>query len=221
MPRDHPVTNLIVTHLHRKLKPSGTEHVLAELRQRFWVPKARPLIKKVIKQCPNCKRNNARPAPPLMASLPSSRLQPFTPPFRNTSVDCFDPLHKRSVVKRYGCLFRCLVTKAVHLEIAHSLETDSFIMALRRMISRRGKPRFIRSDHGTNFVGAEKELGECLDRLNHTKFSDTLTQDGIQWVFNPPSAPHFGGVWERMVRSAKKALKVTSTYTCDRSRRPS
>ena len=112
-------------------------------------------------------------------------------------------------MKRYGCLFTFLVTKAVHLEIAHSLETDSFIMALRRMISRRGKPRLIRSDHGTNFVGAERELGECLDRLNHTKISDTLTQDGIQWVFNPPSAPHFGGVWERMVRSAKKALKVT------------
>ena len=82
-------------------------------------------------------------------------------------------------------------------------------MALRRMISRRGKPRLIRGVNGTNFVGAERELGECHNRLNHTKISDTVTQDGIQWVFNPPSAPHFGGVWERMVRSAKKALKVT------------
>ena len=85
LPRDHPITNLIVTHLHRKLKHSGTGHVLAELIQRFWVPKARSLIKKVIKQCPSCKRSNARSAPPLMASLPFRRLQPFTPPFRNTA----------------------------------------------------------------------------------------------------------------------------------------
>ena len=82
-------------------------------------------------------------------------------------------------------------------------------MALRRMISRRGKPRLIRGVNGTNFVGAERELGECHNRLNHTKISDTVTQDGIQWVFNPPSAPHFGGVCQRMMRSAKMAFKVT------------
>ena len=72
-----------------------------------------------------------------MASLPQSRLQAFTPPFYNTGVDYFGPLlvkERRSALKRYGCLFTCLVTRAVHLEIAHSLETDSFyIMALRRM----------------------------------------------------------------------------------------
>ena len=101
------------------------------------------------------------------------------------------------------------MTRAVHLEVAQSLETDSFIMAPRRMMARRGKPRNIYSDNGTNFVGAERELKECLDRMEQTKISDTLSQDGIQWFFNPPSAPHFGGVWERLVKSAKKALKIT------------
>ena len=131
-----------------------------------------------------------------MASLPQSRLQAFTPPFYNTGVDYFGPLlvkERRSTVKRYGCLFTCLVTRAVHLEVAHSLETDSFIMALRRMMARRGKPRNIYSDNGTNFVGAERELKECLDRMEQAKISDTLSQDGIQWFFNPPSAPLFGG----------------------------
>lgn len=147
-----------------------------------------------------------------MASLPQSRLEAFTPPFYNTGVDYFGPLlvkERRSTVKRYGCLFTCLVTRAVHLEIAHSLETDSFIMALRRMMARRGKPRNIYSDNGTNFVGAERELKECLDGMDQAKISDTLSRDRIQWFFNPPSAPHFGGVWERLVKSAKKALKIT------------
>ena len=116
---------------------------------------------------------------------------------------------RRSTVKRYGCLFTSLVTRAVHLQIAHSLETDSFIMALRRMMARRGKPRNIYSNNRTNFVGAELELKECLDGMDQAKISDTLSRDRIQWFFNPPSAPHFGGVWERLVKSAKKVLKIT------------
>ena len=144
-----------------------------------------------------------------MASLPQRRLQAFTPPFYNTGVDYLGPLlvkETRSTVKRYGD-FTCLVTRAVHLEFAHSLETDSFIMALRRMIASRGKPRNIYSDNGTNFVGAERELKECLDRMEQAKISDILSQGRIQWFFNPPSAPHFGGGWKRLVKSAKKGSK--------------
>lgn len=146
-----------------------------------------------------------------MASLPQSRLQAFTPPFYNPGVDYFGPLlvkERRSTVKRYGCLFTCLVTKAVHLQIAHSFEADSFIMVLRRMMARRGKPRNIYGDNGTNFVGAERELQECLDRIDQAKISDTLSQDRIQWFFIPPSAPHFRGAWERLVKSAKTGLKI-------------
>ena len=138
--------------------------------------------------------------------VPQSRLQAFTPPFYNTGVDYFSPLlvkERRSTVKRYGCLFTCLVTRAVHLEIALSL------MALRRMMARRGKPTNIYSDNRTNFVGAERELKECLDGMDQAGISDTLSQDRIQQFFNPPSAPHFGGVWERLVKSAKKVLKIT------------
>ncbi|XP_044174392.1 uncharacterized protein LOC122958023 [Acropora millepora] len=212
LPKKHDIVPLILSHLHQRLNHSGVEHILAELRQRYWIPKVRSALKIIAKSCHVCRKHNAKPDPPLMASLPQSRLQAFSPPFYNTGVDYFGPLlvkERRSTVKRYGCLFTCLVTRAVHLEIAHSLETDSFIMALRRMMARRGKPRNIYSDNGTNFVGAERELKECLDGMNQAKISDTLSQDRIQWFFNPPSAPHFGGVWERLVKSAKKALKIT------------
>ena len=196
LPKKHDIVPLILLHLHQRLNHSGVEHILAELRQQYWIPKVRSALKKIAKSCHVCRKHNAKPDPPLMASLPQSRNQAFTPPFYNTGVDYFGPLlvkERRSTVKRYGCLFTCLVKRAVHLEIAHSLETDSFIMALRRMMVRRGKLRNIYSDNGTNFVRAERELKECLDGMDQAKISDTLSQDRIQWFFNPPSAPHFGG----------------------------
>ena len=178
------IVPLILSHLHQSLNHSGVEYILAELRQRYWIPKVRSALKKIAMSCHVCRKHNAKPDPLLMASLPQSRLHAFTPPFYNTGVDHFGPLlvkESRSTVKRYGCLFTCLMTRAVHLEVAHSLETDSFIIALRRMMARRGKPRNISSDNGTNFVGAEQELNECLHRprfqtrCHNTEFSGSST----------------------------------------------
>ncbi|XP_078347341.1 uncharacterized protein LOC144632548 [Oculina patagonica] len=152
-----------------------------------------------------------------MADLPSSRLGYQQPPFTNTGVDYFGPMlvrHGRKTEKRYGVLFTCLTTRAVHLEIAHSLDTNSCLMALRRMIFKRGKPANIWSDNGTNFVGAEKELREAVKRLDSERIGDQLSADGVQWHFNPPSSPHFGGVWERLVQSAKRALKAVAGKQC-------
>ena len=77
-------------------------------------------------------------------------------------------------------------------------------MCLRRFIARR--ETVIYSDNGTNFVGARRKLKECLCEWNQDRIANTLSQEGIQWVFNPPAAPHMGGIWERLVRSCKKAL---------------
>jgi len=152
-----------------------------------------------------------------MADLPSSRLGYQQPPFTNTGVDYFGPMlvrHGRKTEKRYGVLFTCLTTGAVHLEIAYSLDTNSCLMALRRMMAKRGKPANIWSDNGTNFVGAEKELREAVKRLDSERIGDQLSADGVQWHFNPPSSPHFGGVWERLVQSAKRALKAVAGKQC-------
>ena len=117
-------------------------------------------------------------------------------------------------MKRYGVLFTCLTTRAVHIEIAHSLETDAFIMALRRMMARRGRPAHIWSDNGTNFVGADRELAEAMKHWNQVNITDQLSRDRIQWHFNPPASPHFGGAWERLVQSAKRALKAIAGNQC-------
>ena len=100
----------------------------------------------------------------------------------------------------------CLVSRAVHIEIANSLETDSFLNALRRFIARRGPVREIRCDSGTNFVGAERELRKASKEMKHDELTDKLRQQQIDWKFSPPAASHMGGVWERQIRTVRRIL---------------
>ena len=129
-----------------------------------------------------------------MAPFPECRLEAFARPFTNTGLDNFGPMEvtvRRSREKRYGALFTCLVTHAVHLEIACSLSTDSAIdiMAIRRFVSRRGCPRRIFSDSGTNFVGANNELKKVAQELDQERITAFLAPRGIEWIFNCPPRP--------------------------------
>ena len=146
-----------------------------------------------------------------MAPLPECRLEAFARTFTNTGLDYFGPMEvtvRRSREKRYGALLTCLVTRAVHLEIAGSLSTDSAVMAIHRFVSRRGCPRRIFSDD-TYFVGANNELKKVTQELDQVRITAFLAPRGIEWIFNLPSAPHFGGSWERLVRSVKEGLRAT------------
>ncbi|KAL9984439.1 hypothetical protein ACROYT_G006730 [Oculina patagonica] len=157
----------------------------------------------------DCRKRNVRPGEQIMAPLPEARIAPSDPPSTHVGVDYFGPLYVkqgRSEVKRYGYLFTCLTMRAVHIEVAHTLEADSFICAYQRFVCRRGKPRKIYSDNGTNFTGAERELREALGRLDQTKVYNHLRIGDVQWSFNPPEASHQGGIWERMIRSVRKIL---------------
>ena len=109
-------------------------------------------------------------------------------------------------MKRYGCLFICFTVRAIHIEVIHSMDTSSFINALQRFVCRRGQPKEITSDNGTNFVGAEREIRQSMKDWNQTKIHDYLHQRGIQWKFNPPAASHMGGIWERSIRTVRKVL---------------
>ncbi len=143
-----------------------------------------------------------------MSDLPSARLQLYKPTFHSCGMDCFGPFIikiGRHTEKRWGVLFKCLTMRAVHLDLLPSLSTDSFLMALRRFIARRGTPAQLWSDRGTNFRGGERELREAYAALAPDLQRHLVCQK-ITFCFNPPSAPHFGGVWEREVRSVKSAL---------------
>ncbi|XP_066928825.1 uncharacterized protein [Clytia hemisphaerica] len=147
-----------------------------------------------------------------MADLPIERTLE-APPFSFCGVDLFGPFlvkERRAMVKRWGVMYTCLSSRSVHLESVFSMDTDSFILCLRRFICRRGSIRMIRSDNGTNFVGCQSELKELFRSLDHSKIKsflrDEFNADYIVWERNPPYSSHFGGVWERQIRSARNVL---------------
>lgn len=107
-------------------------------------------------------------------------------------------------VKGFMAIFVCLCTRTVHLEVASDYTTEAFLAAFRRFVSRRGLCAAIYSDRGTNFVGADAQLRRFLrDITRERHIVDTLANEGIEWKFNPPAAPHFGGIWEAAVKSTK------------------
>lgn len=209
LPKSHHVVDLIIRNEHLKTGHSGQEHVLASLRTNYWIIKARVPIRRLLSQCIPCKKRQAPLSHQKMSDLPSERLTPDKPPFSATGVDCFGPFYVkrgRSQVKRYGVLYTCLAIRAIHIEVLHSMDTDSFINSLMRFIARRGKPETIRSDNGTNFVAGNKELAKAIDDWNNQKISEFLLQRQIKWLFNPPAASHQGGIWERCIRTVRKVL---------------
>ena len=187
----HPLTRLLVQHLHEKHSHVGREHTLVLVRQQYWIPRRKTFVRKIVNDCLHYKKRRAKPNVPLMASLPEERLAFGEPPFANPGVDYFGSMNvkrARVVGKRWGCLFTCLTTRMVHVELEGDLSTDSFIMRLRRFRGRRGN----HSDKGSNFVGAKRELTEALTSLSPQQISRELAHEGITSYFNPPSSPAYG-----------------------------
>lgn len=206
----HRFTQLLILHYHQKGGHHGHERIINEIRQRFHIPSVRAAVKKTGRDCQRCKIDRAQPIMPQMSQLPKVRLASFVSPFTNTGLDYCGPLSvtvARHHEKRWVALFTCLSTRAVHLEMTSSLNTDSCIMTIRRFVARRGNPVTIHSDNGTNLVGANSELRKALEELNQQQLADECTSRGIEWHFIPPQAPHMGGSWERLVKPVKISLQ--------------
>ncbi|XP_070138635.1 uncharacterized protein [Drosophila bipectinata] len=210
LPCSSHITQLIIKEFHRRFLHANHETVVNELRQRFWIPKLRSTLARIRRSCQQCKNRQAAPKPPRMAELPYPRVAAFHRPFSYTGVDYFGPLMvrvRRSSEKRYGVLFTCLSTRAIHLEVAYSLTTDSCILAVRSFMARRGCPVELWSDNGTNFQGACTELRRAFEDMDKDLLSREFTGPQMTWKFIPPASPHMGGAWERLVRSVKTALE--------------
>ncbi|XP_062714222.1 uncharacterized protein LOC134290992 [Aedes albopictus] len=210
LPRDHHTTTLIVRKYHDKYHHLNQETVVNELRQRFSISRLRTVCAKVRRNCQRCKNDRVVPSAPIMADLPEARLAVYSRPFTHVGIDYFGPMEVaigRRVEKRWGMLATCMTTRAVHIEVAHSLSTDSCVMAIRNMIARRGIPRYIYCDRGTNFVGTSRELSRVEKELDHEAMMREFARSEIAWSFNPPLSPHMGGCWERLIRSVKNSLK--------------
>ena len=204
----HAITTAIIYDIH-KIAHVGVEWVLSLVRKDFWVIRGRPLIKRILKSCVVCKRLYGKPCEQLMADLPKERLESNRPPFTSVGIDVFGPFYVkvgRSEVKRYGCLFTCLNIRAVHIEKLSSLDTDSFLNGFRRFCSRRGHPEVVYSDQGTNFIGGKAELKSSMSELSQKFIDSYAVKHDLVWHFNPPTASHMGGLWERMIGIIKRIL---------------
>ncbi|XP_004934341.2 uncharacterized protein LOC101737233 [Bombyx mori] len=214
LPSSSPLVDLIIDHYHRINCHPGADTLHAILRQQFWILSARRVIRHRVYKCIRCFRYRAQARAPLMADLPADRVTP-RPVFSQVSTDFAGPfliksstLRNVKLMKAYFCVFVCLSTKAVHLELVSSLSTEAFLAAMQRFVSRRGTPTLIRSDCGTNYVGAKNHLIEVQDFLaqNNDTITHRLANQHITWLLQPPTGPWFGGLHEIAVKSTKKLL---------------
>lgn len=206
LPSDNPITTLIFNECHKRMLHYGPQLLLAELRQTYWLIRDRVTARTIVKKCVVCTRANPTFIEPVMAALPKQRVQ-HARPFTVYGVDFARPLIIRSGIrgrpgkKAWISIFVCFTTRAIHIEAVEDLTSSAFIPALRRFISRRGKLNIVWSDNSTNFVRANRELAAYVKGLDQR-----LASEEIIWKFSPPSAPHFGGLWESAVKSAKYHL---------------
>ncbi|UYV80141.1 hypothetical protein LAZ67_18001817 [Cordylochernes scorpioides] len=192
IPTNHPVTELIVKSVHEKMYHCGAQTLRSVLREKFWIPKARQLVRHVIHKCPRCRRFETKRVDVPEASLPQHRVRDVVV-FEVTGIDLGEPLYLEDGRKVWFVIFTCGVYRAVHLELVTSLSTEALVGAVERFVARRGCPAVIYSDNGTKLVGLWNELY----RVNF----------GVKWKLNPPAAPWWGGWIEIIVGLTKKLLR--------------
>ncbi|GJQ86657.1 hypothetical protein Trydic_g14992 [Trypoxylus dichotomus] len=190
------LSRLILEHEHRRLLHAGPQHVLASVREHYWLTGGRNLARSVVHKCIACFKTNPVSGAQLMGNLPKHRLESIYP-FYVTGTDYAGPLALKNkpgrgakTIKCYLCTFICLTTKAIHLEPV--LTTNAFIATFRRFVSRRALPSCKYSDNCRNFIGAKSQLGN-LDRFllkNNESLSNTVSVENVNWYFILAYSPH-------------------------------
>ncbi|KAJ0169306.1 hypothetical protein K1T71_015190 [Dendrolimus kikuchii] len=216
LPHNSRLTILLIQQAHLLTFHGGPRLTLFNLRQNYWIIGGNKAIRKEVRNCVTCRKHEPKLQHQLMGELPEARSNP-APPFYHTGVDYTGYVYVKSskgrgikTTKGYIAVFICMATKAIHLELISDLSSSGFLAALRRMAARRGAPRHLYSDNGTNFVGANRFLQESYHDFKNEfdeSFFAELTDLNIEWHFNAPSWPSAGGLWERAVRSLKHHLK--------------
>ena len=223
--RKHPIilssndhlTLLLFRYYHLMMGHCGPSTIMAQAANIYIVVGGKTLAKKICSTCIICRKQAARASSQLLGQLPPPRVEPHYV-FLHTGMDFAGPFpirrgYTRSPTKleAHLALFVCFATRAVHLELVLDQKTDSFLAALDRFIDRRGLPLHLYSDNGPNYTGAKNRLSSLYKMLASTKCQDAIQaytyQYQITWHSTPQRAPHFGGLWEAAVKSAKYHLR--------------
>ncbi|XP_014292987.1 uncharacterized protein [Halyomorpha halys] len=198
----HELVRRLIYEEHTKIGQVGVQIPLCKLRERFWILKGRRTVKTVIATCIRCKRFQGSAIKTKPAILPEERVREALL-FEVVGVDLAGPLILHDGEKSWIVLYTCAVYRAVHMELVTSLSTNEFLQILRRFIARRGQPKTIFSDNGTNFVGAEN----LFCNIDWQKIEYEASTRIIQWKFNPPTAAWWSGWWERLIQIVKRMLR--------------
>ena len=214
--KNHHLTKMIVMDAHHRVFHNGVKETLAQLRSEFWLVRGRQVVRKLIRGCVTCQRLEGKPycgnTPP---PLPDYRVQPSRP-FQTTGVDFAGPFFVRftgtgGTFKVWLCLYTCCTTRAVHLDLVTDMTANTFIRSFRRFSARRGTPLRVISDNGKTFKSASKLIRQLLNSPDAAKYFSELHVD---WQFNLERAPWWGGIFERMIKSAKRCLKKAIGRSC-------
>lgn len=212
IPQGQHIAKLIIALCHEKVKHQGKNFTINEIRYNgYWICGLSRAVATYIRHCVTCRRLRRPIEGQRMSDLPVERTEP-SPPFTYCGMDCFGPFwtkQGRKEQKRYGLLFTCFCSRAIHIEMLEDLSTDTFINGLRCFIALRGAVRQIKCDQGTNFMGAKNELNAALKELDMERLNTFLTEKQCEFVMNAPHASHAGGVWERQIRTVRSVLDAT------------
>ena len=222
VPKSHRFVRLYIDHLHRLHKHAGAKVLLGIMRQKIWVINGRDVIRKVIRECVHCYRYKPKLMNQIMGHLPADRLRAQRP-FLISGVDFCGPfqtthrIRGKQPYKTYIAVFVCFSSKATHMELVSDLSANNFLLCLKRFIARRGVPHRLYCDNATNFTGCHNKLMELRAAFFQ---SDVVSQMktyaatvGFEFSFIPPRAPHFGGLWEAAVKSAKTLLIKNAAFS--------
>ncbi|XP_075151664.1 uncharacterized protein LOC142225706 [Haematobia irritans] len=220
LPEKSRFCKLFIEFTHNMLLHSEHQVMLRAIRQEFYIIRLKSAIRKCIRNCVNCTIYKNRIRNQIMSSLPSERCT-FSLPFTHTGIDFAGPfelktskLRNAKLQKGYVAIFVCLSTRAVHLEVCSELTTEAFLSTFNRFVGRRGFPKKVFSDNGTNFVGASRVLASEYKTFLKTaqiSVSEKYNLHGFSWHFIPPHAPHMGGIWEAAVKSMKTHLRKVAS----------
>ncbi|XP_068207476.1 uncharacterized protein [Palaemon carinicauda] len=160
----------------------GVMHILSLMREKFWAVKGNAAVRRVLSRCTRCHGAHGKVIEQLMADLPPDRVESGKPPFYRTGVDLFGPFfvkRGRTQMKHWGVIFTCLNMRAIHLEVASNLKSDSFISSFRRFLARHGQVKTVRCDRSTNIVGSRKVRDSSYEFLAGNKVRNELLRCGV------------------------------------------
>ena len=210
LPKNDENVNALIRYEHAETAHATINHSFHMLRAKYHVMGGRATVNKILRHCVTCQKKEKQPQPQKEGELPPERVN-FTKPFRCTAIDACGPWGVkqggRQSHKRWVLVASCMSTRAVSLLPLKDMTTGTVINALIKLHNQFPGIELIYSDNGMNFRGASREIREAVKAWNSEQINESLMSKGIEWKWSPPNSPHFGGVWERIVRSAKRHLK--------------